>query len=91
MKYKVKVTRNHIRAGTPGECCACPVALALDDAFPDFHFDVYMQTAKVYPQGEHWTHNSPTASLNLPLAVSRFIRRFDSGRPCRPFTFTVEA
>ncbi len=91
MKYKVRVTREHIMAGAPGECGACPVAIALGDAFPDYHFDVYMRSAGVYLTGEHWTSHTATATLVLPEVVPKFINRFDSRRPCKPFSFTIEA
>ena len=80
----VTVTEGHITEGVRGSCSHCPVALALDDAFPD---------ATAYANGatfDLWFHAGDAMRFDLPAEAESFILAFDDGDPVEPFTFTVD-
>lgn len=77
-RVRIEVTAKDIRDGTPGNTCACPVALALHRAGMEWPT---VQTNHSVSAG-YLIRHSPR--------VAKFIRAFDRGRPVRPFVAFVE-
>lgn len=73
----VDVTADDIAKGVEGSCWLCPVARALRRAV-----GVRASTAG----GACWYKADRTY---LPNRVARWVARFDTGNPVRPFRFTV--
>ena len=80
---KVRVTRAMIRAGEPYRPVACPVALAVCKATGSSHANVGLSIAWGW-MGCKWTHVS-----ERPASVRDFVKRFDAGKPVKPFTFML--
>lgn len=82
MQLTVTVTKEHIRAGEPGGCCTCPVALALEHA---------TGTTWSVANMEIWPQGAPLAcSISLPVRARAFIQAFDQGYHVRPFSFELD-
>ena len=82
---KIEVTQAHIDAGRPGNCCACPVALAIQEALPKvWNVSVASFIRLKATDGTY-------VDCLVPPAVSVFIDAFDDGGPKRvqPFTFNL--
>lgn len=79
---KVTVTQEHIANGSKSDCGHCPVALALLEATgADRVFVGY---------GAINTHNGDKVTCFMwPRSVTRFVDKFDEGRPVKPFTFKL--
>lgn len=80
---QVRVTREHIAAGKPGDCRACPVWWGLFDALP-------AGTRIVVYAYKIWLNGRPYPA---PEAVTRFVWDFDRDAMrdrCEPFEFTLE-
>jgi hypothetical protein len=78
----VDVLQHHINAGVRHDCRLCPIAMALSRA-----------TGDAWIVGGHdfvWKARLYSPMVRLPAEVVAFIRRFDAGEECRPFSFTVE-
>lgn len=76
---KIYVRRRYIKNGRPRRITLCPIALAFEEV-----------------TGEHvtvdWSRiDTRTESYFLPRSAQRFISRFDSGKPVKPFAFTIKA
>ncbi len=82
----IHVTRRHIARGIPRLCLACPVALAIDEAFPQA-WRVSVQRLEVHI---HFTDSYHRATYRLPLRVQAFIADFDNGDNVKPFSFNLE-
>jgi hypothetical protein len=93
----VSVLQEDIDAGTPGEGCLCPIALAVHRALP------HLPGAYVYSYGVAEAFDSgldgdrdPKAAVfaGLPPAARQFIFRFDcsDGEPFsfEPFSFELD-
>ena len=79
---KIQVTEDHIKKGTKRHCTLCPIALAmLDNLGLDYvSVDIgFIATSK----GENRRYFTPSR------AADRFITRFDSNKPVKPFNFIV--
>jgi hypothetical protein len=84
MPTTVNVTAEHIAQGVQESCSHCPIALALDDAFPD---------ATAYANGatfDLWFHAGDAVRFSLPGEAEDFIARFDDDGFGEPFSFTVD-
>jgi hypothetical protein len=79
----VRVTAGHIKAGKPGKCGECPVALAVADTFPAAAF------ASVCPDHLAMLLDDKLVRTPTPMRAAVFIRAFDAGDPVEPFEFTV--
>jgi hypothetical protein len=82
----ITVTQEDIDNGTPGNSCACPVALAVLRAFnvSEGYVDVgqlYITFRPVY-----LSHHEYYATSS---AVANFITMFDTGAPVEPFEFEL--
>jgi hypothetical protein len=74
-KVKIKVTQEDIAMGSKNDCFYCPIALALKrHEFVRVHVgtDVFYADNHPYP---------------LNKKAVKFIERFDSGKPVKPFSF----
>lgn len=77
---KGQVTRTHIKNGKPCSLDSCPIALSLNEKFPDAQ-NICVDDDKVSIDG-NW------------YAIRRgkqFIDRFDAGLPVKPITYELTA
>ena len=100
-KMKIKVTNQDIKEGFRGSCYDCPVALAfkreVKTAFQNGH--AFSRSGRyvsaqigpnvgaeriLYREVHEWD------SYTLPKKAQTFIKRFDDGKPVKPFTFEIE-
>ncbi len=81
---KINVTANHIDSGIKCDSGACPVALALQEAFPDKKW-IYVDMWKMQIGGYH---------TEPPESVSEFIDKFDNPyqdpKWLEPFDFELD-
>jgi hypothetical protein len=80
----INVTAEHIAKGFPGDCRFCPVALAVEDAFPGTNCWAARDTLTLYSNG------GPCLRVPHPGSVLNFIRAFDSAGQVAPFTFELD-
>lgn len=86
MKYAIKVTEGHIRAGKTRDCADCPIALALSAALNlECRVDHYAWFAI-----EPGLSVSKTTAHWLPPIARQFVDDFDAGHYVGPFEFEVE-
>ena len=78
MKKKITVTRRDIERGKKGSPNSCPVALAVKRLG---HKNVGVGLCSISWSG------MPVAIMSM--TAQYFIERFDSGKPVKPFSFTV--
>lgn len=76
----VKVTQKHIRNGSMREGSSCPIALGLHDCgFKDVAVG-------------YFTWQIPGGRIfKLSQSATKFIARFDNGKPVHPATFRLQA
>ena len=77
----IKVTQEHIDAGTRKSCFHCPIALAVKEA-------TCMDPA-VRPYGVRF-YAYPKYIIELPNSAIRFIENFDNHVPVKPFEFNLD-
>jgi len=81
----VSVTAGHLSLGIPGDCGNCPVALAVEDAFPE---------ATGVSVGDRYIsmrREGRDELLVIPEDVRDLISAIDnSGQPVEPFTFELD-
>lgn len=85
-RVKVKVTEQHIRMGERENGHCCPLALAIKDA-------LFIEASKLWPDGVFVSDMSVQfGRLRAPHTrkVEAFVRRFDQGKPVKPFTTVLE-
>lgn len=75
------VTADNIKDGRRDKCRDCPVALALKP---------YLEDPVVWPGEIRIGPVSARISIKTPRSVDRFICRFDSGKPVKPFRFYLD-
>jgi len=80
MSRTFQVTRKHIREGKPNMLKACPIALSLKEAI-GCETPVIAGAEVVRIGGDFY---------DLPRSVQRFIKRFDAGKPVKPFRFRLD-
>jgi hypothetical protein len=76
---KIYVRRRHIKNGKPQRRTRCPIALAFEELTGE------------RPYVDPDCINTRTEGYVLPRSAQRFISRFDSGKPVKPFAFTIRA
>jgi hypothetical protein len=76
---KIYVRRRHIEQGRPRTLHRCPIALAFEELTGES------------PSVDCEYINTSDEGYALPSAAQRFIHRFDSGKPVKPFAFTIRA
>lgn len=75
MRKLIKVTKKHINNGEMGSPWLCPIADALMET---------IQSNNVCVASRITIDNN---DYKLPRSAERFIRRFDEGKPVKPFNF----
>ena len=86
VRQRVWVTTEDIRRGAKCEPEHCPIAIAIERTVgnvPGF--------AAVGTYWWYWQRGETTVQRGrLPVAVSRFVQDFDSGKEVKPITFLIE-
>ena len=77
---KFTVTKQMIKDGKPDNVCFCPVALAIKAKLPKLSFRIEASVVVIESVGY----------FELPQRTIRFIKKFDEGKPVRPFTFCLD-
>ena len=82
MRRKIVVNADAIEYGVPKNSVLCAVSLAIG---PGVHVDYagFWVETEMREFFSRWTGE-------LPERASRFVRRFDAGRPVKPFSFWLE-
>ena len=78
---KISVKAKHIKAGKVGRTTCCPIALALRER----GFVCAVSRSKIIVKG-----TGPKGIHDSPCSVDKFIARFDTHRPVKPFTFEID-
>ena len=80
----INVTSQHLTRGIPGDCNTCPVALAIEDAFPN--------AASVTVGGQYlsFQDGGRVVVLNIPETGRIAIGAIDRGELLEPFTFELD-
>jgi hypothetical protein len=83
---KIKVTLKDIEEGYRGSCYECPIALAFKrEVKPTSQIGLNVGAARILHREVHeWD------TYTLPKKAQTFIKRFDGGKPVKPFTFEIE-
>lgn len=74
----ISVEQNHILEGLKGDCCGCPIAIAVSEQVKPRFVEVH--DAAVYINDKKYP---------LPERAQEFIYSFDSGETVTPFTFEL--
>ena len=83
---KIKVTQKDIEEGFRGSCYDCPIARAFKrEVKPTSHIQLNVGAERILHR-EVYSWDSYT----LPEKAQTFIKRFDDGKPVKPFTFEIE-
>lgn len=80
MRIKIEVKKSHIAKGEASNPYACPVALAMRAKFKRYFY--------VFEDGIGCGENI-TDEVSCPVIVQDFMKLFDDGKPCKPFSFTL--
>jgi len=80
----VSVTAGHLSLGIPGDCGKCPVALAIEDAFP------HAIGVSVGDRYISMCSEGAPELLIIPESVRALIADIDTGTPVDPFTFELD-
>ncbi len=83
---KIKVTLKDIEEGYRGSCYDCPIALAFRREVKTTSITGLSVGAARILHREAYTWNAYT----LPKKAQTFVKRFDDGKPVKPFTFEIE-
>ena len=83
---KIKVTQKDIEEGYRGSCYDCPIAHAVKrEVKPTSHTGLNIGATRIlHRNGCSWD------TYTLPKKAQTFIKRFDGGKPVKPFTFEIE-
>ena len=83
---KIKVTLKDIEEGYRGSCYDCPIALAFKrEVKTTSHTGLSIGAERILHREVHeWD------TYTLPKKAQTFIKRFDDGKPVKPFTFEIE-
>lgn len=80
----INVTARHIAAGEPGDCRFCPIALAVESAFPDAtEIQVTGSSLSISRGARHF-------ETLLPWKAIDFIRAYDEAGFVVPFSFDLD-
>lgn len=80
MTLEFEVTDAHNQMGTRNSCGACPVALALSEAYPMFDWRV----RRLYARARDLSTGMETARFALPPVLSEAIPKFDERKGLVP-------
>jgi hypothetical protein len=81
---KIEVKRKHIKAGSRESGSSCPIALAVREQVVGSEPWIYPYSAQLV------TDKSIQRTIDLPVRARRFIERFDSCKPVKPFSFQLK-
>ena len=84
MKHQISVGEDHINRGIPQEGDLCPIALAIQDAMPDW------EEIAVDGDEMNYVTNNEVWSCELPLEVANFVFDFDALAIVSPFKFEFD-
>jgi hypothetical protein len=76
---KIHVTKKDIEDGIKKSCIKCPITLV-----------IRRETGKCYRVRSNYVLWSHWQLIKLPESAQVFIARVDSGKPVRPFTFSID-
>lgn len=79
MKVEINVSHRHIRCGTPGNYCFCPIVLAIQEVLPGWRVEAFGNFAVLNKR-----------AVRLPVECAVFVGRFDNGLPVEPFSFLLD-
>lgn len=82
---RIEVSQEDITRGIPGECDACPIALAAARAG--------LERPRIFSDRMHFgpqTESGVRPRLDLPKIAQAFIFDFDEEEPVSPFAFDLE-
>ena len=80
----IPLTRDHIANGKVGDCCECPVALALHDAG---HHPSTVQPEQINFGGDD--EEGDDCKLYTSFGMLSWMLRFDDGGRCEPFAIVM--
>jgi nitrate/TMAO reductase-like tetraheme cytochrome c subunit len=83
---KITVTQKDIDKGLKSSCYECPIAHALKRKVKNkirYGFAVNADFIDLTKDNKWWIYA-------LPKKAQTFIKRFDDGKPVKPFTFEIE-
>lgn len=86
----VDVKRKHIKEGTTESATTCPIALALMPMVAKTPWVQGNSVKLVDRDTIYYVHASHRRRSILPAAARRFIKRFDAGKPVKPFKFKLK-
>lgn len=78
----IRVTQDHIDRGMEGNINLCPIAQAIR-ACTEYPY-AWVGSIK-------WYTSVGGESMMLPRKARRFIKRFDAGKPVKPFSFKLRS
>jgi hypothetical protein len=84
---RIEVTQDHIDRGSQSDPWACPIALALRDAYPGR--TIRVETEEIYATDR----DGYEVLIRLPLEAQNFIHKFDSKldrEHSQPFTLWLQ-
>ena len=97
MKHKIKVTKEDIKYGEPGDCSKCAIALAVQREFPLKNVEVRTvenNDMRLDKDGEVYIALDdklyPFEDENLNHKIYTFIDRFDMEYGVDPFEFELD-
>jgi hypothetical protein len=80
-KVAVEVTTGGIKLGVRKDAEKCPIARALKY--------LKFKVSEVSDDGIDFTYKGVDYHAATPKSASKFIERFDGGKPVKPFTFNI--
>ena len=83
---KIEVTQKDIDKGLKSTCYYCPIALAFKRKIKS---EIALGVA-VNAKNVHHFHEKSWHRYDLPKEAKKFIQRFDSDQPVKPFTFEIK-
>lgn len=84
---KVSITEDHIRRGTRKQCYACPVALAVQELYPDKCVTVTESYIRIYA---NQLSRKPFVRFPTPADVVKRIVCFDQTGVMEPFNADIQ-
>ena len=85
----VRIKQHHIKFGVPNCSSRCPVALGIVDIDDSYSFGTEIL---VSPKDKDLRGGIKIGDKHYlaPRSVERFVKRFDKGKPVKPFNFKLK-
>ena len=91
MTTKVIVTQKHIDCGKPCRADECPVALSLQEIFPEYNVWVWCHAIKIWPRNIKYPEDKDVlAEIPIPKWVVDIIVIYDIKETMKPFSFELD-